>query len=81
MKVGLDPVRSELKHLPQSCRGRNVEMSFPETLWDNRGAHEKDFARDPSFFALSCEVNSSSLLNVLAKSGVYLEVEEVDRNS
>lgn len=39
-----------------------------------------DFARSPSSFALICEVNSSLLLDVLAKNGLYLEVGEVDGN-
>ena len=80
MGVGLNPVRSEFKHLPQSCRAENVEMSFPKHC-GTRGAHEKDFARSPSSFALICEVNSSLLLNVPAKNGLYLEVGEVDGNS
>lgn len=50
-------------------------------LWDKTGAHEKDFARKLSSFALICEVDSSLLLNVLAKNGLYSEVGEVDGNS
>lgn len=55
-------------------------MSFPKHC-GTKVAHEKNFARSQSSSALICEANSSLLLNVLAKNGVYSEVGEVGGNS